>query len=197
MSFDQINFSQSKDADIRGPLISWLTSKHPYDGSTGIVQELEIPRPSARIDVAVVNGEIAGFEIKSDADTLFRLRTQIPAFSLYFDKVNLVTTKKHLKNARRTVPEWWGIIIFNTDRSFRIVRQSKKNKNKDLSSVLHSLSKTEMTQLLTLFNKSYRKSSKKSDLVKICLEIQETDTLSENIRAALRKRRNTLILLDS
>lgn len=197
MCFDQISFPPAKDADIRGPLISWLALKHPYDGSTGIVEELEIPRPSARIDVAVVNGEIAGFEIKSDADTLIRLKTQIPAFSLYFDKVSLVTTKKHLRDAQRTIPKWWGIIIFKKDNSFEIFRQSKKNKNKNLSANLHSLSKTEIMWLLSLSNKHYKKNMRKIELVNLCLEIEDTKKLSENIRTALRNRSKSLILLDS
>lgn len=58
-----------RDGCIRAPLINWLRALHPEDGSTELLQEFKMPRPSARIDLALVNGELAGFEIKSDADS--------------------------------------------------------------------------------------------------------------------------------
>lgn len=134
------------DVDIRGPLIAWLRNQHPDDGSTGFVEEFKMPRPSARIDLAVVNGEIAGFEIKSDADTLTRLVVQVPAFSQFFDKVSIVTTRKHIDAARKKIPEWWGIVICEYN-GFHIARTAKQNRNIDVSSLLYALSKAEIAEL--------------------------------------------------
>ncbi len=138
--------NRTRDPDIRVPLIAWLRELHPDDGSTGFVEELKMPRPSARIDLAVVNGEIAGFEIKSDADTLTRLGVQVPAFSQFFDKVSVVTTRKHVDAARKKIPYWWGIIICESN-GFHIARTAKQNRNIDVSSLLYALSKAEIAEV--------------------------------------------------
>lgn len=136
-----------RDACIRAPLVDWLRALHPDDGSTGLLQEFKMPRPSARIDLALVNGELAGFEIKSDADTLRRLTFQVPAFSRFFDRVSLVTTRKHLAAARKTVPAWWGLMVYRDDSSFWMARTPKRNRSVDVSSLLYALSKKELVEL--------------------------------------------------
>ena len=135
------------DACIREPLIAWLKGQHPDDGSTGLIQELKMPRPSARIDLAVVNGELAGFEIKSDADTLKRLRMQVPAFSRFFDRVSVVTTRKHLCETERCVPYWWGIILYQGDDEFHVRRRARRNRRIDVQALLYALSKREIAEL--------------------------------------------------
>jgi hypothetical protein len=95
-----------RDADIRGHLETWIRSLHS-ETPTVILHELKIPRPSARVDIAVVNGELSAFEIKSDVDSLFRLPRQVLSFDSVFDRVSLVTTEKHLQRARAVIPRWW------------------------------------------------------------------------------------------
>ncbi|MDH7804603.1 sce7726 family protein [Rhizobium sp. AN70] len=92
----QVKILTSTDASIRTPLLAWLRQQHPDHLAAKMLEEFKMPRPSARIDVALVNGEMAGFEIKSDRDTLNRLTVQIPAFSKFFDRVSLVTTPRLL-----------------------------------------------------------------------------------------------------
>jgi hypothetical protein len=137
----------TRDACIREPLMAWLKAQHPDDGSTGLIQELKMPRPSARIDLAVVNGELAGFEIKSDADTLKRLRFQVAAFSRFFDRVSVVTTRRHLCETERCVPDWWGIILYHGEDKFRIRRRARRNRRIDIQALLYALSKSEIVEL--------------------------------------------------
>ncbi|TPK20791.1 sce7726 family protein [Mesorhizobium sp. B2-5-9] len=155
----------TRDADIRIPLIGWLRSQHPDDGSTGFVEEFKMPKPSARIDVAVVNGELAGFEIKSDRDSLSRLTSQVPAFSRFFDKVSLVTTAKHHASARMKIPLWWGIILYGEGTSFQIARTPKQNRSVDIRSLLFALSKGEISDLGRLAGCRISTSDKKSLMV--------------------------------
>lgn len=128
------------DGDIRAPLVAWIASQHPMDGSTGILHELEMSRPSGRIDLAVVNGELAGFEIKSDKDTFARLSRQAKAYSAFFDKVTLVTTETHIERAKNIIPRWWGLILFDRHQQFHAVREPGHNKAVDPTSVLYTLS---------------------------------------------------------
>jgi len=97
-----------RDIDIRRRL---RTDKrlHPGEPDTRIVEELGLCQGVARVDLAVVNGTIHGYEIKSERDTLARLDGQAKIYNLVLDYVTIVTAPPHTGNIRRVVPEWWGI----------------------------------------------------------------------------------------
>jgi len=64
------------DAQIRIATKRALFAQHMGDAETVILEELGIQHGLSRIDLAVVNGELNGFELKSDKDTLARLPEQ-------------------------------------------------------------------------------------------------------------------------
>ena len=64
-----------------------------------------------RIDVAVINGEIAGWEIKSDEDTLVRLSGQVSVYARVLDRATLVTTAKYIAKAEVLLPDWWALVM--------------------------------------------------------------------------------------
>jgi hypothetical protein len=134
-----------RDPQIREPLHHWLLSAHADDlDSTEILHELKIPRPSARIDIAVINGEMCGFEIKSDVDSLARLARQERAFSAIFDRVSVDA-------ARRTIPGWWGIIVakpLGPDVSFSSKRMARENRNPNTAALLYMLTRQELIEIL-------------------------------------------------
>src|SRR5271156_2900941 len=66
-----------RDSQIRKPLHYWLVRKFSGHSDTEILHELKMPRPSGRVDMAVINGRLCGFEIKSDFDSLSRLPRQV------------------------------------------------------------------------------------------------------------------------
>lgn len=102
-----------RDADVRASVIGMLREQHRGDDATRIVEEMGIWSGSARIDVAVINGELTGYELKSDRDTLGRLPAQVKLYGRVFDRVVLVVGRKHATAAQRVVPKWWGITIAN------------------------------------------------------------------------------------
>lgn len=99
-----------RDADVRIAVRSRLRSEHDGDTDTRIVEEMGIWNGAVRVDLAVINGEMAGYEIKSERDTLTRLPSQAALYNAVFDRVHLVAAEKHLDHARREIPRWWGII---------------------------------------------------------------------------------------
>lgn len=121
-----------RDLDIRRELLSRLRDEHAGNlGDTLIVDELGICQGERRVDVAVVNGSLAGFEIKSERDTLVRLGHQRDAYGLVFDEVTLVVGARHLKAARDVVPRWWGIMVATGQRgdvTLSLKRQPKRNR---------------------------------------------------------------------
>lgn len=87
-------------------------------------------RVDVRVDVAVINGEISGWEIKSDEDTLTRLAGQVDAYGQVLDRATLVTTPRWEERARHRIPEWWGITVVEETPAAIVVyerRQSKDN----------------------------------------------------------------------
>jgi hypothetical protein len=97
-----------------------------------------------------VNGEICGFEIKSDADRLVRLFQQEPAFSAVFDRVSVVTTIRHLTRAREVIPAWWGIVIASIAESgvaFSVKRSAKENKRTNTENLLYVLTRKELNEI--------------------------------------------------
>ena len=69
-----------RDIDIRRRLRA-DERLHPWDSNTRIVEELGLCQGVARVDLAVVNGTIHGYEIKSERDTLTRLSGQAEIYN--------------------------------------------------------------------------------------------------------------------
>lgn len=100
-----------RDPEIRLALDESLRALAGDDPDTIIRHELGLEEGRRRIDVAVLNGSLSGWEIKSDADTLTRLAGQADAYARVFDYVSLVTTERYLDKAMAKLPAWWGVLV--------------------------------------------------------------------------------------
>jgi hypothetical protein len=95
-----------RDTNIRRPLKRHLADVHAKDADTRIVDELGLRQGAVRVDVAVINGALHGYEIKSDVDTLQRLSSQVETYSDVLDEAALVTTVEHAqRDAVAMIPE--------------------------------------------------------------------------------------------
>ncbi|NJS14073.1 MAG: sce7726 family protein [Sphingopyxis sp.] len=97
--------------DVRKALKREVLKQHERDVDTLVLHELGLRHGAARVDVAVVNGALHGYEIKSDADTLERLPAQIATYGLVLDKATLVVGERHAPKAVALLPDWWGVKI--------------------------------------------------------------------------------------
>lgn len=104
-----------KDAHLRTALKHDLQSHYATDPETVVIEELGILHGRCRIDIAVVNGRMHGYELKSDRDTLSRLPEQVQAYSAVFDCVTLVVGERHVRRAIEIVPDWWGVSVGRFD----------------------------------------------------------------------------------
>src|SRR6266511_1000958 len=95
---------------LREALKRRLEVEHAGRPDTLVIEELGLRHGLARIDLAVVNGSLHGFEIKSGSDRLSRLPTQARVFSEVLDRVTLVLAERHVAGALQVVPEWWGLL---------------------------------------------------------------------------------------
>jgi diadenosine tetraphosphatase ApaH/serine/threonine PP2A family protein phosphatase len=130
------------DAEIRPVLRSKLFDKHAGQSDTAIIEELGICRGRVRIDVAVVNGALHGYEIKSDRDSLRRLDVQVDFYGKVLDRATLVVGERHLSHALDLLPAWWGVLLIHQTASeprFKSVRRERKNPRKDPRSLVELL----------------------------------------------------------
>lgn len=100
-----------RDRDVRQALRSHLGALHDGDATTLIVEEMGVWSGSVRVDLAVINGELSGFELKSDSDTLQRLPMQADIYSRVFDQVTLVVGQRHADKAIDIIPSWWSVMV--------------------------------------------------------------------------------------
>lgn len=117
-----------------------------------IIEELGIEHGSARIDLAVVNGALIGYEIKSDFDSLDRLANQMHAYHRVFDELSIVTTPMFVQQVERLLPPWWGILQAHCsdagDVWLEVVRAPSANPRQEALSLLSLLWRDEAAALL-------------------------------------------------
>ncbi|MEO8211094.1 MAG: sce7726 family protein, partial [bacterium] len=55
-----------------------------------------------------------GYEIKTEKDNLTRLVSQANNYSQVFDQAFIIVAEKHLQNAKKIIPDWWGIYLIKS-----------------------------------------------------------------------------------
>ena len=144
--------SSLNDATIRQAFHHKKLRNYHADPDTLVVDELGLQHGKCRADIAVINGHLVGYEIKSDDDSLSRLAQQVDAYNAVFDCVTAVVGKRHLVGVERLVPNWWGIMV--TDKGqrgavhFETVRRGKTNLSTDDFSVAQLLWRNEAEEEL-------------------------------------------------
>ncbi|MFC8597182.1 sce7726 family protein [Isoptericola sp. NPDC057191] len=121
-----------RDLDVRTALRARLDEEHGGDADTLIVDELGLCG-QVRVDVAVVNGALSGFELKSARDNLRRLPNQVAVYSRVLDHATLVVAENHRKSAVAMLPDWWGIYVAReTDMTTSVELERMGTRNDDV-----------------------------------------------------------------
>jgi hypothetical protein len=119
-----------------------LLAAHGCQPDSILLEELGICRGQVRIDIAVVNGSVHGYEIKSDRDSLRRLAGQVELYSRVLDSATLVVGDRHLAEALKFLPKWWGVLRVEETSGpprFRAVRRAANNPHRDSRSLVELL----------------------------------------------------------
>lgn len=181
--------SRMRDCDVRAALHAKVLADHHDQPDTLVIDEMALWYGTARVDVAVVNGRIHGYEIKSDSDTLERLPAQASVYSRVFDRVTLVVGKGHAGAAVAIVPEWWGIKLATQGPRraihFEQVRTSERNPKVDLVAVAALLWRDELEAILLAAGglRGYRGKTRDA-LSRRAVEV----LMPTDLRAAVRSR---------
>jgi hypothetical protein len=178
----------SKDRDVRSLLKRHLAEAHV--AGTVILDELGLCQGDVRVDVATVNGELTGFEIKSPADSLARWPKQCRVYSKVVDRAWLVAPERTLEAAR--APGWWGLIrLVETPHQLglRVIREAMPNPRPDPYSIACLLWRDEAIEALAQFRLDRGVRTKGRSLIwqRLADELP-LDDLRRAVRTALRMR---------
>jgi len=180
------------DRDVRDAILSRLNADHENDADTRIVEEMGVWAGSVRVDVAVINGELSGYELKSDRDTLARLPLQADIYSRVFDKMYLVVGERHAPKARRIIPRWWGVIVAKSKNgaiTLSEVREAKANPSPEPFLISQLMWKEEALAVLERHGLAKGWRSKTADAIHRHLsESLTAEQLSEAVRSTLKAR---------
>jgi hypothetical protein len=140
------------DADIRSALHAKRLRRVKSHPDTLVIDELGLAHARSRIDVAVINGCIHGYEIKSAKDNLDRFATQINIYRQTLQKLTLVAAPKHVAAIMSHAPDWCGVIAVEQGPrggiNFQVLRNAAANPEIDPVMVAHLLWRDEVIELL-------------------------------------------------
>lgn len=183
------------DQQIRNSFHHKYLHKHHEDSATLVVDELGLQHGKCRADIAVINGHLIGYEIKSDADSLKRLDNQIASYNLVFDYISVIVAVCHLEETTTIVPDWWGIISVAEGKRgaiyFKTVRRSTQNRNVDKYAIAQLLWRNEAQEILAslgVHGKELR--GKRSNLYTHIVERLNSSALRMVVKKYLMNRTN-------
>lgn len=184
---------KTKDAEIRFALHEKKLRAYRDTPDTIVVDELGLSHAKARIDIAVINGCVHGYEIKSSLDTLERLPSQLDFYGRCLEKLTFVCAPRHTSGIVDAVPDWCGIIEAEKGTRgavrFSTIRRAKTNPAVDAFELAHLLWRPEAVALLERLGGA-KKPTKKSrkELYESLAALVTIQQLTAAIREFMQQR---------
>lgn len=148
----------TSDISIRKALVDNLKSEFT-DTASIILSEYTLATTGTRADIVVINGVLHGYEVKSDADSLTRLNSQVHGYNEVFDRMTLVVGERHLIHSMYSLPDWWGITLAKRSEKGEVslfkLREPLQNPLQKSKTLARLLWKTELVRLLKDYDLYY------------------------------------------
>lgn len=180
------------DGEIRAALLRRLMAAHKREADTAFIEELGLCRGRVRVDIAVVNGLLHGYEIKSDRDSLRRLSGQVDLYGKVLDRATLVVGVRHAEDAITLLPPWWEVQVVDGDVTaprLKQARRGRKNPARCARALVELLWLDDALALLEARGgaRGYRGSPRRVVWDRVC-ELYDLDELGQAVRAQLKAR---------
>jgi hypothetical protein len=190
-----VSFVTISERRIRQFVHCKLLRRYRDAPETLVLDELGLEHGSCRADIAVVNGRLIGYEIKSDRDSLARLKRQIIRYDAVFDNVTIVVGPRYGSMIHRRVPRHWGVIIATAGSrgtiNFSTKRKPLLNRRVDLLSVAQLLWKAEALRIILNRNPTFGGSRfPRKKLYQYLIDNLDAETIRREVRSCLRRRSN-------
>lgn len=179
------------EAAVRHSLREQMLARAPSTAEA--IYEFWVPRSHERADVAVIDGGIDGFEIKTERDTLKRLPRQAEAYTRIFDRCHVVLAHRHLDKAMEMLPAWWGVLVIGIDSepSFTLVREAGTNNGVDPEILVRLLWRDEVHAALCHLGAPPEVGVGRSRMWNQLLALLDLDSLKAIVRESLLRRDST------
>jgi len=173
-------------------LLDRLRARHSGEADVAFLEEIGLCRGQVRVDVAVVNGSIHGYEIKSDRDSLRRLAGQAAMYGRVLDRASLVLGTKHVEDAVAAVPRWWEIQIVEmraTGLRLKRLRRGHPNPAREARALVELLWLDDALALLDARGglRGYRGRPRREIWDRVC-ELYSVDEIAYAVRKQLKAR---------
>ncbi|MFM0740750.1 sce7726 family protein [Paraburkholderia xenovorans] len=181
------------EAIIKAAVIDRLL-RHHIDDDAVLISEMVLSKGVRRADLAVANGYLQAFEIKSELDTLVRLDGQLEAYSAQFDKVTLVVAARFVDAVLSKYPknvEVWE--ARNGDNGVQI-KQRRRGECRPVKSVAALggfLRKTDIVNFLRSEGRMASTEDSRIDLM-TALECTNVSCLRRFVLLTIKKRYKAL-----
>ena len=184
---------ETTDSGIRRALHAKHLRRVKAHPDTLVIDELGLAHAKCRIDVAVINECIHGYEIKSAKDTLDRLSTQIDIYRQTLQKLTIVAAPKHVAGIMTRAPEWCGLITAAQGPrggiSFHMVRNTVANPDVDPVMMAHLLWRNEVIDLLSQIGYAPRELRRsRKHLYEMLCEAMTLREITASIRTFMAQR---------
>lgn len=191
--FMPMRTTRTTDSVIRLALHCKRLNRLKAQPNTLVIDELGLAHARSRVDVAVINGCIHGYEIKSAKDRLDRLQGQIDVYRQALQKVTVVAASRHLEGVLAVVPQWCGIIEVEQGSrggvQLRGIRPAGTNPDVDSVVLAQLLWKPEVIQLLSQRGYDAKKLRRpRKQLYEMLSETLTTQEITSAIRLFMLQR---------
>ncbi|QWA30471.1 sce7726 family protein [Pseudomonas sp. RC3H12] len=183
--------------DIRENLREWVGA-HLSAGTQDVLidelgfvnrQEGRTVDLTFRADLALANGRLVAFEIKSGADNLKRWPGQCEAYFNVFDEIWLCTHGRHLEKALAVTPKSVGILLADDLGGMALLRQAMPNKRINSFDLSGLLWRDELEELCRINDVEFKSRETKSDLREKVSRAVSREDLRDYVLARLKVRR--------
>lgn len=181
-----------RDRDVRESVWRWLEATHQGDPDTLMLDELGILNGATRVDIVVINGQIEGYELKSERDTLERLPSQRDLYNKVIDRISLVVAENHRAAAEEIIPDWWGLAVASASgETVEVTRERlpEMNPQLDAAALASLLWRDEALVVLERYGAARGVKSKPREVLYDRLaDVLDLGMLRAEVRAALKAR---------
>ena len=102
-----------------------------------------------KADVVILNGTGTVYEIKSERDSLSRLKRQVAAYLNVFAKVNVIVGENHVRGVEESVPDHVGIQVLSDRHQITPLRDADEDPGRTIpSAIFDSITLQEARRIL-------------------------------------------------
>lgn len=150
---------QLRAEEIKALLLDYLIEDLDKDQ---VILANEVPYLSGlrKVDILKISkNDLHAFEIKSDLDTLRRLKPQITDYINTFDFTSIITTPKFKSKIFALVPNSVGLYLIQYDENMICVRQAKRRVRLNKNNLSYFLWKDEIMRELRKYRVNFNNES--------------------------------------